>query len=267
MDDISNKEYLMEQYNTSVNLATRIQLHDRFSTNPTDWHRWLFDQINFVPDCRVLELGCGSGALWLKNQGRIAPDWHITLSDFSTGMLNDAQQNLVDCDASFQYAIVDAQTIPFADNVFDIVIANHMLYHVPDRTRAFAEIQRVLVPQGRFYAATGGREHLREIKQICEMAGIAVGGVFNVNETDFLLQNGADQMAPWFSDIDLKRFDSNLAVTEVEPLLAFILASIPSQNIDSSKLQNLQTLINQKLVKDGIVHITKETGLFAARTA
>jgi hypothetical protein len=52
--DIFNQQYLLnKQYNTSANLNARIQLHERFRTNPTDWHRWAFDQI----EMRQLEGG------------------------------------------------------------------------------------------------------------------------------------------------------------------------------------------------------------------
>jgi ubiquinone/menaquinone biosynthesis C-methylase UbiE len=39
--------------------------------------------------------------------------------------------------------VVDVEQIPYPTDSFDVVIANHMLYHVPDRNRAFAEIARV----------------------------------------------------------------------------------------------------------------------------
>ncbi|MEO6888365.1 MAG: transposase [Ktedonobacteraceae bacterium] len=58
MSDMFNQQYLLDkQYNTSANLTARIQLHERFSTNPTDWYRWVFDQLAIPPGSRVLELG------------------------------------------------------------------------------------------------------------------------------------------------------------------------------------------------------------------
>ena len=47
----------------------------------------------------------------------------------------------------FAYEIIDAQAIPYGTQRFDIVIANHMLYHVPDRAQAIAEMRRVLKPE------------------------------------------------------------------------------------------------------------------------
>ena len=53
--------------------------------------------------------------------------------------------------------------LPFEADTFDAVVANHMLYHVPDRAQALAEMQRVLKPGGQVYLATNGLAHLREL--------------------------------------------------------------------------------------------------------
>lgn len=266
MSDMVDQTYLLaQQYNTSSNLNARIQLHERFSTNPLDWHRWVFEQFQIPENSRVLELGSGTGLLWLKNLDRFPSGCSITLSDFSSGMLEDARQSLGANAARFTFAVVDAQAIPFADNSFDVVIANHMLYHVPDRPRAFAEIRRVLAPQGHFYASTSGEMHLHEIKLLCERAGIRVSGVLSpANEFAFSLENGSAQLVPWFTRINIVRMDNSLAVTETEPLLAFILSSIPAHEIDEARIQKLRVLIDQELAEQGAVRIAKEAGLFVA---
>ena len=46
---------------------------------------------------------------------------------------------------------IDIQSIPFEDNSFDMIIANHMLFHVPDLNKALLEVKRVLKERGYFY--------------------------------------------------------------------------------------------------------------------
>src|SRR5258706_10720793 len=151
MSKIADQDYLLnQQYRDASNLNARIQLHVRFSQNTYGWHRWVFDQLKASPQSRVLELGCGPGRLWSENAARIPPGWEITLSDFSPGMIAEAQRNLASAGHSFAFERVDAQSIPFADASFDMVIANHMLYHVPGRPEALAEIPRVLRSGWRF---------------------------------------------------------------------------------------------------------------------
>ena len=61
-------------------------------------------------------------------------------------MLVSVQQHLAAQLPVADYAVLDLQALPFPEACFDAVIANHMLYHVPDRPRALAEVQRVLKP-------------------------------------------------------------------------------------------------------------------------
>jgi cyclopropane fatty-acyl-phospholipid synthase-like methyltransferase len=59
------------QYRDSRNLSARINLHERFSTNPLRWHRWVFEHLRLPESARVLELGCGTSNLWKQNAERI----------------------------------------------------------------------------------------------------------------------------------------------------------------------------------------------------
>ncbi len=167
----SNQTYLLtHQYNNAQKLGSRIQLHERFSTNTYDWQRWVFDHFNMPSQGNVLEIGCGPGMLWLKNADRIPELWNITLSDFSAGMLQEAQNNLRNIPHPFTFKVIDAQSIPFEDEHFDMIVANHMLYHVPDRAKALAEIRRILKPGGHFYAATNGKHHMQEMpRNSCQL--------------------------------------------------------------------------------------------------
>ncbi len=144
-----DQAYMLEHmYNDASKLEARQALHARFSTNPQNLSLWMIEQIDLPPVARLLELGCGPGKLWTQIIQRIPSGWDITLTDFSAGMLAEAERNLRDSGRSFRFAVVDAQNLPYGDDSFDAVIANFMLYHVPDRPRALSEIVRVLKPSG-----------------------------------------------------------------------------------------------------------------------
>ncbi len=106
---------------------------------------------------KILELGCGDATLWNKNFHLIPPNWEITLTDFSEGMLKDAKKNLGEKSSKFNFKIVNAESIPFKDESFDVVIANHMLYHVSNINIALQEINRVLKSKGILFASTVGK--------------------------------------------------------------------------------------------------------------
>ncbi len=260
----SGQNYLLHyQYKDAANLNARIQLHERFSTQTYDWQRWVFDSIQAKPRSRILEIGCGPARLWLNNFDRIPKNWHITLSDFSPGMLQEAQQNLQAVRHDFTFQQFDAQSIPFKEKSFDIVIANHMLYHVPDLHKALSEIRRVLTLKGRFYASTGGLKHLREIGDIVRRVEPSYHGG-SVPRDAFNLEHGGEDLSRWFSHVTMREIDDALVVTETEPLVAFIL-SLPVQSfMTDEKLQRLRESIDQDIKTHGAIHITKSTGIFEA---
>ena len=139
MSRFTDQEYLLgEQYKNDAKLDARIRLHKKFSTNEYGWMTWVFDQFQgSPPGSQILELGCGPAGLWQDNAHGIPASWDITLSDFSPGMLAKAQKVLAALDRPFRFKVIDAQEIPFEDERFDVVIANHMLFFVPDRPKAF----------------------------------------------------------------------------------------------------------------------------------
>ena len=59
--------------------------------------------------------------------------------------------------------MADIQNLPFPDGSFDVAVANWVLYHVPDRARAIAELARVLTPTGRFVGCYNAPGHLQEL--------------------------------------------------------------------------------------------------------
>src|SRR5271170_2336296 len=159
---IDSARLLREQYKDGSNLSARIRLHQRFSTNRYGQMRWMFDRIQLPENAHVLELGCGTGTLW-RGSVNVPRGWRAILTDMSDGMLRETRGHLARLGLSFAYSQADAQAIPFRDASFDAVIANHMLYHVPDIPRALTDIRRVLKPSGCCYAATMGLENMKEM--------------------------------------------------------------------------------------------------------
>ena len=260
----SARSYLLNhQYKDAANLNAHIALHERFSTSQESWHGWIFEQLEVPARGRVLELGCGPGRLWRDNRERIPEDWRVTLSDFSPGMLEEARQGLGELAQRFSFQVIDIQHIPFEDVSFDIVIANHMLYHVPDRARAIAEVRRILKPGGRFYAATNGEGHLEEIGTLVHRVAPEVR-MWEHARNAFTLENGPTQLSQSFADIQVRRYENGLRVTESGPLLAFILSTPAKLMLNDEQIAALRNLIEQEIREHGAISIRKESGLLIA---
>ena len=258
----NDPQYLENQYKDSSNLEARVRLHQRFSVNKYGWHNWVFDQFSLPPRCCILELGCGPGYLWLDNLDRIPAGWEITLSDFSAGMLEGTRRNLAK-QRPFQYKVIDAQSIPFESGYFDAVIANHMLYYVPDKPAALSEIRRVLKPGGCFFASTVGSRHLIEIASLVSKFD---PGLANwEQETDsFTLENGMVQLSAWFTEIKLFRYQDALEVTEISPLVDYILSGWARQILESRRDQFRDFLAREMKTCGGVFHISKDSGVFVS---
>ena len=264
MSKFTDQQYLKsDQYRDSSNLDARVAIHQRFSTNPYGWFKWVFDTLLKLPEnAKILELGCGHGLLWKENISRIPDGWNITLSDLSSGMLDAAWRNLVVTGRAFQFKEIDAQSIPFEDETFDAVIANHMLYHVPDRPKAIAEIKRILKSGGRLIATTIGQNHLKEIANWIRY--VSPASDFESFGSPFTLENGLEQLEQFFSQVTVSRYSDNLDVTEVKPIIAFILSTSHAAEIIEEELAKLEIELEQELKEKSKIFIQKDSGMFEA---
>lgn len=264
MSKFTDEEYLKDdQYRDSKNLDTRVIIHQRFSTNPYGWFKWVFDHLLALPEnARIMELGCGHANLWKENADRIPTGWKVTLSDLSPGMVDAAWRNLVVTGRPFKFEEFDAKSIPYKAETFDAVIANHMLYHLPDRPKGLSEIKRVLKPGGCLFATTIGEQHLKEMNDwMLRVSEDRLSAIFHL---PFLLETGADQLQEYFTSVTMERYSDDLEVTEIEPVIAYIRSGFSSEDIIEPKLIKLQQELESVLAQKGKIFITKDSGLFKA---
>ena len=264
MQRFTDQQYLTkDQYKDSSNLDARIAIHQRFSTNPQGWYHWIFDILLGLPqNANVLELGCGAGTMWKECADKIPSGWVITLTDLSDGMLDSAWRNLVPLGRSFKFEKVDAQTIPYNDDTFDVVIANHMLYHVPDRKKALAEIKRVLKDDGCLIATTVGEDHMKGMYSWLKRVNL--NSRADMFSNPFTLESGMSQLKEVFSSIEKIQYLDNLRVTEIAPLMKYIHSSIGVEDLSTVEIGELEKELTAVLEKDGEIIITKDSGLFKA---
>jgi SAM-dependent methyltransferase len=97
---------------------------------------------------RSLEVGAGTGyfSLNLLQAGVVR---EATCTDISPGMVSALSVNAERLGLSVRSARADAESLPFAEASFDLVLGHAVLHHLPNLERAFAEFHRVLAPGGR----------------------------------------------------------------------------------------------------------------------
>jgi SAM-dependent methyltransferase len=256
------------QYRDASNLNARINLHSRFSTHPVGWMHWAFDQMHLAPRQRILEVGAGPGTLWQQNLERVPEGCEITLTDFSAGMVEQARDNLQGCHLDISIRRANAEDLPFEDSGFDVVLANYMLYHVPDIPKALSEFRRVLRPDGSFFAATNGRNHMKEITDLVRRFDPQNPYDTGDLSARFGLENGAKQLAPFFEEVRLHLYEDSLYVTEPEPLVAYVASMMTvGAELTGERLDEFRRFVCGEFEAKGPVRIQKAQGIFEGTRA
>jgi SAM-dependent methyltransferase len=112
-------------------------------------HR-LYDRVGLSSKERVLDVGCGTGII-TRDLAELSAGEVIGI-DLDEAKLEEARRSLGEVDGlSFQVA--DAQSLPFDDGAFDLVVFNIVLVYVPDKQRALNEMARVTRPGGHVLAS------------------------------------------------------------------------------------------------------------------
>lgn len=259
----SGRTALKEQYKDSSNFRKRVALHARFGTNRQSFYRWVFDQFDLSRVCAILELGCGPGFLWRQNADRLPTNTTIVVSDFSHGMVREARATLESKAAAANFCQLDATLLPFKTGSLDAVMAMAMLYHVEDRPAAFREIRRVLCQEGRLYASTMGRVHMRELREI---AGRVFGADRVTNAAErFGLETGYDQLKAAFANVEVRRYQNSMLVTDSEPVIDYFLSTARMRQVPPSVLDRLRVELDREIAAQNGIAVSSDFGLLIAR--
>lgn len=261
---LSNEETnIIEQYKNAKNLNDRISLHEKYSTNKQGWFNWLFNQIDFSRVNRLLELGCGNGKLWQENRIDLR-NREIFLSDISEGMVEEIRNKL---GTDFNCIVADAEKIPFKDEYFDSIIANHVLFYLNDLDLGLKEIRRVLKPKGILYCSTYGKNHMKEITEIVQNFDSRINLSNHSLYDIFGLENGESILKEYFFNIQRMDYKDSLEITESKPLIDYIMSCHGNQNeILGPRLNEFKEYIEELfLKKNGKIFVTKQAGLFICK--
>ena len=254
---------LKTQYQNASNISARIRLHEMYSQNQTGWFPWIYHNCKITDGMRILEIGCGDGTLWNENIAKLPQNISAVLSDISEGMLRDVRRR-IGSDSRFSFQAFDCPRIPFVSDRFDLVIANHVLFYCDDIAKVCREVSRILVPGGRFLCSTYGASHMQEITALVQEFDSRIQLSGDALYARFGLENGAELLAPYFSEISTQLYDDALYVTDAAPLIEYILSCHGNQNqYLLERYQDFRRFVEKKTLKG--FHITKSAGLFICR--
>lgn len=209
---------------------------------------------------KILEVGCGNGALWLENLPHLPQDISVTLSDISKGMLRDTRRELERKRDCFSFNAFDCHKIPYEDNTFDLVIANHLLFYC-DIPKVCKEVRRVLKPDGRFVCSAYSSGHMKEISELVQEFDSRISLSADKLYEKFGKENGTSLLNPYFSSVSWHLYEDRLLVDKPEPLIEYILSCHGNQNqYILDRYKEFRTFVTKKTA--GGFSITKEAGFF-----
>jgi SAM-dependent methyltransferase len=209
-------------YATAAPLEARIALY-AYQRDPIDFVAWMLDHVDawqpFSARSRVLDVGCGPGR-YLRALRERQPDLTAIGFDLSAGMAAAAHG------PDIAAGIADAMQLPVRDAAFDVVIAAHMLYHVPDIGRAAGELARVVTDTGTVALATNGADHLHAIEATVAEAVVAVTGTGwdtpPRSTARFLIEDAPDLISPALEIVASDRVQREIIVNDPAPIVAYV---------------------------------------------
>lgn len=258
MNRINDEAMVKRQYKTAHHLHTRISIHDQYSTNKIGFKNWIISHYQIEKGMKVLEIGCGTGDIWKNRESLIKMCSPLILSDFSKGML-DAAKAQIGNHPSIKYQVLDIQNIPYPDDAFDMVIANMMLYHVPDLNQGLREVRRVLRKDSRFYCATYGEHGI--IEYLSKI--FSAYGVQDHMNKNFTLQNGYEILHSFFPNVEKFEYPDSLAVTNLDDIIEYIASLSSMTALSDLPKQEIKDLLMMH-TQNGVLQVPKEYGMFIA---
>jgi SAM-dependent methyltransferase len=252
-----------DQYRDPSRLAARTSLHLRYGTATVPWFDWVQQTAAIPAGASVLEVGCGEGRLWEALPKDVA-GLHLTLVDLSVGMVTAARRR-VGHGARLRAggAVADVQQLPFPSGSFDVVVANHMLYHAPDPASAVLEVARLLRPEGRLVAATNGARHLAELGEI----RAEVFGTSPLDDTlaAFGIDTGTPMLQAAFEDVVWVGYHDRLDCTDPADVLAYLRSVPPGEGATAEQDAHMVDLVHRGFASGGgTMAVSKESGILLA---
>ena len=140
-----------------------------------------------------------------------------------------------------------------------------MLYHVPDRDRAIAEVRRVLRPDGAFCASTIGRAYLRQVWELFGRVAPDAPQLFEYAHSSFGEETAPTMLARSFERVEAEVFDERLHVTEAEAIADY-LRSVPGSTLFAPEhFAALTAAIQEEIDLRGALDVDAPAVLFTCR--
>lgn len=267
----NQSDVVRRYYQTDEFLRIREETHEKYTVPKSDFARWTLETLDWSGNETILDLGTGIGTYYSRLMA-MKPDVHYYANDLSHQMLMNHP-----ADANF-LSLSDAMQLPYATDTFDVVMANHMLYHVPSIDNALKEVKRVLKPDGKLLTATNSIHTMPELQVLMRRAIVLLTryGATQVRppalpSDTFALENGTRILANHFFAVVRHDIPSQLIFHDIEPAMTYLESmrdlrqdSLPEDVAWEDMMLIMRQQITQLIKHLGKLEINKVSGALIA---
>lgn len=258
-DRWSDRDLVLERYAKSASRGTTIfEFRTAMSDN--------LGHIDWNPAWTVVDAGCGLGTYfpWLQD---LVPSGTLVGVDITLVQLYETVRRHPDVPV----VQGDIQAVPIADDVIDVVVCAHTLYHVPDIPAALNEFRRILRPGGYLLAIYDSEvDNERELDELF----LACGGTVSLNSiaNRFSIESGPDYLRSVFDDVRLYTDFPAMLVPEAAPVIDEIdcLRPVAEPYLEpgttwEDMLARAYQRVVQIIEQNGVFRISEHKGVFICR--
>lgn len=269
MSDPNHISRMRKHYETDRNLRLRQEIHDKYTVPNRSFAEWALSCVPWRGDERVLDVGCGTG-LYHQKLKTLQPQVQYVGIDLQLKMLHNV--------GAQQLAQADASHLPFPDQHFDVLMANHMLFYVEDIEATLQEFRRVLKPEGILMTATNSVQTMPELQVLMRRAIVMLSRSTSAQvrapsmpSDAFALENGTRYLARHFYGVVRHDFPSALVFAQTDPAMDYLESTremrepqLPRDVLWDDVMTIMRQQINQLVKHLGELIINKQTGVLLA---
>lgn len=262
-------------YATSTHLAARQTIY-HYQHPPITLLEWALDHITWNGQEHVIDIGCGNGTYLRRIATRLGPYGRLRGLDLSHGMLTEIARNWNLEPPLPTLITADIQALPIPSASYDIALAMHMLYHVPDIETAVQELRRIVRPHGILLVSTNGLTDKNELQTLYTTAYTTLTGQPTPNESwpdRFSLEHGAEALRHAFKSVESHALSSELRIPEPEPILRYIESTRPIRSPSLPPDLRWETIMAEikrniiaHIIAEGTFRVHTHVGIFICRS-
>jgi ubiquinone/menaquinone biosynthesis C-methylase UbiE len=257
---------------TTNDLLERIEIHKKYGSRDID--EWMLHLLNLQKGSKILDVGCGAGKQSFLFYKALEGEADITGGDISNELLEKAHQENDKIGNRIKFIDLNFnRPFPMEDNLYDLVTSCFAIYYSEDIAFTIREMHRVTKPGGRLFTTGPMPENKRLFYDIIfEATHTPIPPMPGSSRYSSLIYKAIQSL---YSKVELHIFENPLVFESAEPFLAYTRASLSEDRKLWKDLfeqaggfehvmQQIKTVTDQRLAKDGKLVMTKVVGGFMA---